>query len=209
MRRGWSPALVRYAMTAVPPSYPPTESHADTAVARGVQTRSAAELVRAVIFGLAVAGSLFSVSAGPMMNSMRAIAWPTTTGTVIESELTRSPHGRYLADVTYRYTVEGTVYYGERVQFGDDGGFEPIARLIVETFPVHRQIVVRFDPEDPDESVLWLSLPALTWLLFVFGVLATASSLSALVLYYRGRRLRHRDRNFQLADRSINREHLR
>jgi len=109
-------------------------------------------------------------------NAMRAVQsrkWPECSGTVITSALeeTRS-EGEYLyrPAVSYRYVVGGDELVGKRVRFCDSFVLtrrSPASR-IVKRYSAGSAVVVRYDPDDPGESVLE---PGLNSRIFLSGVL--------------------------------------
>ena len=90
--------------------------------------------------------------------------WPVAQGTVLESRVAQYRAGqggwRYRPRITYRYWVGGQAYTNDLLAFGahalSEGGVaaQQKAHVTVERYPVGRQVVVRFNPKRPVQSVL-------------------------------------------------------
>lgn len=88
--------------------------------------------------------------------------WPTTTGTVLESEMdddtTRNAVGKVevslVITVVYEYSVAGQTYKGDKVTFGRPAFSYITATNIHEQFAVGKQVPVYYNPAVPSESVL-------------------------------------------------------
>jgi hypothetical protein len=86
-------------------------------------------------------------------------SWPVAAGVVQRSLVERGVHGRhgrrYRAQVEYAYSVDGRYYRSSRISFGDAAtGFRAPARWIVSRYPVASEVVVHYDPADPESAVL-------------------------------------------------------
>jgi hypothetical protein len=90
-------------------------------------------------------------------------SWPTTRGVVLVSDVERRrshdrDHGTsytYSAQVTYEYTVAGTIYNCDRVSFGEYASSNRNhARQIVNRYPVGKTVEVHYDPNRPESAVL-------------------------------------------------------
>jgi hypothetical protein len=84
--------------------------------------------------------------------------WPMTKGEISSSEIDKTRkdnRDRYSADITYRYTVDGTNYTGRRLSFGEmiSDNYEDAA-AIVEKFPKGKDVEVYYDPQNPRDCVL-------------------------------------------------------
>ncbi len=85
--------------------------------------------------------------------------WPSTLGEIIESKMVRESSddgSHYAPKVVYRYFHRGRSYEGDTVQIGVGGntGARRKARETVNRYPVGSQVLVYFDPENPDRSCL-------------------------------------------------------
>ncbi|MBX7209023.1 MAG: DUF3592 domain-containing protein [Verrucomicrobiaceae bacterium] len=86
-------------------------------------------------------------------------AWPAAAGTIIKSQrgtryVTIKQHTRTVQtpEIGYRYTVGGIKYHGTRIRFAMIPNDETAALL--QQHPVGAVIQVRYDPNQPSESVL-------------------------------------------------------
>jgi len=122
-----------------------------------------------------------------VLDARASLAWPTVTGRVlsarVERTVSRSTSGtrdyRYRASVSYRYSVEGESYSGDRVSFLTDYyDSAEAAGATIARFASGNEVMVRYKPGEPGEAVLesnygWGSyLPlGLSAFLFVVGAL--------------------------------------
>jgi hypothetical protein len=79
-------------------------------------------------------------------------AWPTVNGAVTASERAKVMF-RKQPRVTYSYSVNGAPLTGQRISFA--GGYPPReTEAILSRYPVGRQVVVAYAPDNPAESTL-------------------------------------------------------
>lgn len=114
-------------------------------------------------------------------NAYASESWPTTTGEIVESRVdrrrssggsNRSSSTTYHAEIGYTYTVDGTTYDGDRVNFGEYGSSNSShARSVVRRYPVGQSVEVRYDPADPATSCLEAGMSLSTWFVPGFGAL--------------------------------------
>jgi Protein of unknown function (DUF3592) len=88
--------------------------------------------------------------------------WPTTPGRVTRARIRSSPGAGadgldtiYEAAVSYTYTVNGRQYQSDRISFGHTSGRDKsdVAR-IVDRYGRCREVVVHYDPKNPQLAVL-------------------------------------------------------
>lgn len=103
-----------------------------------------------------------------------ARSWPEAKGTVTEVGLRRS-HGRggasYRPRIRYRYRVDGRDLEGERLRVREQASSDREAvEAVAAGYSVGGEVVVRYDPEDPSQSMVVPGPPenAELWLL-AFG----------------------------------------
>ncbi|MBL8077959.1 MAG: DUF3592 domain-containing protein [Anaerolineales bacterium] len=92
--------------------------------------------------------------------SNQAAVWPSTTGTIITSEVLRSTGGKlsFSAHIVYQYAAQGGNHVSTRVSIPelmgivDTGQKEAMAK--VEKYPIHSTVTVYYDPQDPQRAVL-------------------------------------------------------
>ncbi|MDP3792723.1 MAG: DUF3592 domain-containing protein [bacterium] len=107
-------------------------------------------------------------------NAMESKNWPSTDGRITISDVSKNYDSEddsvtYGAKVTYNYTVNGMIYMGGTVAFGDYSSSDPShAGGIVSRYPVGKSVKVYYDPSDPKTSALE---PGAGWSSFV-GLMA-------------------------------------
>ena len=91
-------------------------------------------------------------------------AWPSTTGTVVESTI--KEHSSYDTDdhtqrttfspyVKYTYTVMGTAYESHKMSFGAArSGSYKFAQELITAYPAGSSVPVYYDPNNPADAVL-------------------------------------------------------
>ena len=115
-----------------------------------------------------------------------SLDWPTAPGTVIKSGVGTIARGRrtdYVPAVDYTYTVGTAAHTGHRVHFTafDRRAYDDAA-AIAARYPVGATVVVHYDPQQPDESVLEPGAPTVNWQRKVVGVALVALSLAAIAI---------------------------
>lgn len=117
-----------------------------------------------------------------MKRSTDASAWPTVDGILDSCELKRnsdSDGDTYEVKVAYRYTVDGRNFTNDVLAFGYTASSGQEAHQeIFDRLNQVRAVQVRFDPANPQNSVLSYGFHrsiqftlafSITWLLFVTG----------------------------------------
>jgi hypothetical protein len=92
----------------------------------------------------------------------RATKWPTTTGTVLESDLKEDPSRNalgnvnvgYLLLVKYEYAVSGRNYAGERVSFGTPAFNYITGSNLLDSYQSGKTVPVYYNSDHPEECVL-------------------------------------------------------
>ena len=128
-----------------------------------------------------------------LRNAVRGLAskgWPTTWGTVLASDVTRSTSTdddgststNYGAKITYEYEVEGEKYFGDRRSFAEyTSGSSARAYRIAHKYPAGSQVTVYYHPRKPELCVLE---PGVNWSTFVLagiGLLLTTFGILGLL----------------------------
>jgi len=92
-----------------------------------------------------------------------SVGWPHVNGTVTRSTVDMSPEYS-TAEVGFQYSVAGTTYSGNRIQFGYSGSeHSSEAKEIWDRFRLGNAVPVYYDPQDPAISVLVPGSPADPW----------------------------------------------
>jgi hypothetical protein len=90
--------------------------------------------------------------------SQAAERWLTAPGSVVETGVNRGGTSRnpyYVPAIRYAYEVNGKARQGTRIRFGLLTARSPRgAEAILAPYPVGAAIQVRYNPDDPDDSVL-------------------------------------------------------
>ncbi|MGL4396429.1 MAG: DUF3592 domain-containing protein [Hyphomicrobium sp.] len=158
---------------------------------KGVLPNAVVPLFLLTLFGALVFLGLFAALA---RNVHRARRWPKAFGVITRSEVitfTRasSPGGSssrnsgprigYKPVVHYRYSVNGRQHIGHNVELdSESGGSESFARKCAARYPLNRQVIVRYDPENPARAALEFRI-GIAWVLLVVGLLLAVAALFA------------------------------
>ena len=120
-----------------------------------------------VVFGSALLLGAFALAHGVMeaRRDRPSLAWPTVTGTVLQSEWAHHTGRRtlhvhqpdyYYVTLTYAYEVGGTRHSSHQIQLWNPemrGRREPV-QAFVSTHPVDSTVTVYYDPQHPENSAL-------------------------------------------------------
>ncbi|MEK9201533.1 MAG: DUF3592 domain-containing protein [Patescibacteria group bacterium] len=134
-----------------------------------------------VLLLMGIGGAALTVFLGiPMvMNALASKGWPSVDGVITVSEFTtnrdRDDGGTtYGASIAYDYTINGALYTGSNVHFGQYGTSDAsYGRGIVNRYPIGTHVRVYYDSDNPSTSVLE---PGAGWSSFMvagIGVLFT------------------------------------
>jgi len=142
---------------------------------------------------LLIGGGILAYTGNMIVKAKRRTEWLDTKGEIIVSginEVKREEEIMHFPAIRYRYRVNLVTYESTRIQIGDPpyAGSLQHTKSIIEKYPLHKQVTVYYNPEDPQESVLNKSAPisgmvllillgisiVLCGLLLLFGFLAQA-----------------------------------
>ena len=117
-----------------------------------------------------------------MLKSTEAASWPTTPGVLEACELksdNSDDETAYQVNVRYRYKVNGQTFVNDQVAIGyASSDTEATHEALYDRLKGAEQVDVRYDPSDPQVSVLSFGVHqsiqftlafGVTWLLFVMG----------------------------------------
>ena len=121
-----------------------------------------------------------------------AAGWPWVEGEVVGAYVTdresRDDDGRivrsYCPVVRYSYAVGGRAYESDRLRFGPKPWSDDRIRASewLKPYPVGSRTRVRYDPEDPAESVLEITKPLVTYIVAsLLGLVLAAIGVWALM----------------------------
>jgi hypothetical protein len=122
-----------------------------------------------IIFYVLFAGGFLFVSIQYLKRALASQNWRSTRGWVTSSRAVDTvdytgADGDPVPDIRYNYIVGGNTHIGKRISFGKIG-IDKVAR-----YPVNRNVVVYYDPKDPDQSVLEPGISAVIYLPLWAGI---------------------------------------
>jgi hypothetical protein len=152
------------------------------------------KLLTAVFALVAVVGVGFFLSETPLIASaFQTSRWPAVRGKLqsaaVQSEK-RGKHTYYFPVVSYDYEVQGVAYHGARYALEkDDSLSHDSANVSVQKLlAAPDALVVYYDPQSPNESLLKPGLPLFKALaIVVFAGLAIGGGAFAIRSYYKSR----------------------
>lgn len=111
------------------------------------------------LFFLVFGGGALLLHVQDKSRNTASLSWPTEDGVVVSSEIKRNVHSERPAPdtalVVYKYSVDGNVYEGDRVRFGDPGrDVESTPDRVVKRYPPDAIVTVFYRPDEPSTSVL-------------------------------------------------------
>jgi hypothetical protein len=107
-----------------------------------------------------------------LLQAQASMSWPITQGTIEQSIVkagsssvrTGSLRTTFRAKVDYRFTVGAVSFLGHRVTFGDFGSSDRShPDDIAAKYPPGSSVVIHYDPDDPEESVIDPGIKLHTW----------------------------------------------
>lgn len=125
-------------------------------------------------FWLFMVGRFFK----PFLLAIKSKSWPTTLATVASSSLDGGDanYGHNGPKVIYRFNHNGREYVSDNVTYlGIVGTSKLNAVVVVQRCPEGSQVAVRFDPANPDNSVI---IPGVHWAHYVSFAVLTAFCLA-------------------------------
>jgi hypothetical protein len=99
------------------------------------------------------------------LKSRQAASWPSVEGTVAICRIGGGRGGN--VEVSYSYVVRGERYSGDRIAFGDLGLGNP--HPLYKKLSGAQTVAVRYDPANPEESVLSYGLNRSTLVFLILG----------------------------------------
>jgi len=117
---------------------------------------------------------IFGLGMRDVMRANDSKSWPTTVATVQESTVKTNVDeeggSTYYAQVLYDFEVNRFAYSGDQVAFGDfSSNDSERVKEIVKRYPEGNEVVVYYQPDNPDLSVLEPGLTARAWVIPSFG----------------------------------------
>lgn len=133
-----------------------------------------------------IGGSVVFWGVNTFFKANQSEAWPFVDGIIVESEMeyhrSNEGSGTYHARILYDYTVGGVLYSGDQVAYGDYGSSDSShARSIVNRYPKGQSVLVYYDPNQPEESVLERGIQAQIFFLPAFGLVFLIAGLIMMI----------------------------
>lgn len=140
--------------------------------------------VSAVVIGVAGVVTI-AIGLRRLATAGASVKWPHVKGEILTSKLEEeaddSGEGApktFRAAVTYRYTVDGKTFEGDRTDLNDLSTSDPApAQSLLQQFPAGATVDVFYDPQNPSQSLLKPGIsgasaiyPAVGLLLVVLGL---------------------------------------
>jgi len=123
--------------------------------------------------------------------SQAAQRWPTAQGVINDATVVLQGYGRsayWLPAISYAYSVTGREFVGGRIRFGYIGTRgRGAAERMIAPYPVGSVVAVRYDPQDPQSSVLEADRVTSNYLIgAICGAVVLALGLAIVVLNLQG-----------------------
>lgn len=114
-----------------------------------------------------------------LKNSLEAKKWPTTKGKITSSSVSeerkydsssKRHKTEYRANIRYSYNVNGRSYYNDRIFFGAVNLSRSTAEKYTRKYPKGINVIVYYNPEKPEKSVLETSIGFRNLLTLIIGI---------------------------------------
>ncbi len=136
------------------------------------------ELIGALVGSTFTVGGIAGLVHSLRQNRMRLASfdWPVAEGIVIASKVEKKRGSKggatYAPIVRYEYTVDGERYVGDKVMAGMalSTSMRGSAEKIVARYPLVSPVIVYYDPEYPETSLLEPESTANIWMGSVFSL---------------------------------------
>jgi hypothetical protein len=123
--------------------------------------------------------------------SIASLAWPTTEGVVLSSDIhlmtgwSEDSEG-WAPSVSYRYSVNGREYVSGNIEIQDvgNGNTDYLAYQVIQRYPVGERVKIYYNPGDPTIAVLEPGIPdnEPLWVLLITTATVTGAILLILGL---------------------------
>lgn len=123
------------------------------------------------LVGVAVIAAVWFFHFRTVRKASMAAGWPTAPATIqassvrenIETDAEGDTETAYYPNVHYSYAVDGQTYTGDRIEFGGKPRFARLsaAEAVCDRYPHGATVPVRYNPDQPGESVLESKAPSL------------------------------------------------
>jgi len=138
-----------------------------------------------LIFGVVGIG-LSGFGVNNLVNAHQSASWPTTEGKILTSDVnkstTRETAGSgigsgprtttsYAAAISYEYSVNGELFFSDKVSFGEMGGAAVHAYAKTRDYPKGKRVSVFYNPDNPRIAVLEPGGAKSAYLLLIMGII--------------------------------------
>jgi len=135
--------------------------------------------IEAILFGgifLAIGFGLSFWGWNILQNAKASSSWPTAEGMVTSSEVARVSDAdggvTYSPELTYEYSTSNTAYEGHTIKFGENSySSRRKAEGIASGYPIGKKVIVYYDPQDPERSVLEPGVSGGSYIVLGIGIL--------------------------------------
>lgn len=110
---------------------------------------------------IVIAGLLAALALRQMEMARASSSWPLAEGVIIESKRVRLESGypgdtymRWVASITYRYSVQGREYTDSRVTFAQETPSVHATKRLLAKYPLGKEVKVAYHPDQYYTSVL-------------------------------------------------------
>lgn len=116
-------------------------------------------------------------------------SWPTTEGTIIVSEVTRS--SRYVPHIVYSYTIDTMDYSSEKIGLTNYAQYkrESDAKVEADKYPVNSKVTVYYNPSNAKEAILKPGIKGEHIFMFSIGLIIFLAPLIGLIYSIRKKNL--------------------
>lgn len=145
-----------------------------------------------LFFGLFVAIGIGILGYGfhALNQAQQAAHWPTVEGRITASDFeidSDSDGTTYRTRVAYDYNAMGRVMTGKTIAFGYAGSSsEKFHRDVYNALPVNTQVAVRYDPSNPERSVLSFGVNNSIIFMIIFGAVWTFFTFGLIAIFWLG-----------------------
>lgn len=141
--------------------------------------------ILALFLVLFLSGAWHGISS--CINAFSRQKWPTVKADVVQAsfdvERTTNDLGKiYIVKAHYTFSIDGKDYESKSV--ADRKNFTATEREVLQAFGSHssRNVTVRYNPNDPSESFIYVSSP---WKYAALAFMCVLFSLMSIIIYYR------------------------
>ena len=111
-----------------------------------------------------------------LQNAKASSSWPTAEGTVTASDVTYSSSAdggeSNSPEISYQYTTNNVGYESHTIKFGENSySSRRKAEGIASGYPIGKKVIVYYDPQEPERSVLEPGVSGGSYIVLGIGIL--------------------------------------